>query len=221
MTSLGAKQSDGNCHNQSVIAMPKGVPKDHPLRGLFRKATAWSFRESPMPAEARDERVRWYLSESILAEFVHVDNLYRLRDARGRRLTDVAEMLMHGRPPMQENAPPELEINRHVGDYTLFITGIFPESLERLGRHKHQPDALLMSVGKIFVTFDHPQDYYRHQGKLAYSRAAQMGRRIGLEESEIFQRMSRNFEAYVNVMGLVRLFLDTQPAFAEAKKVIL
>jgi hypothetical protein len=201
--------------------MPKAVPEDHPLRRLFRKATAWGFRESPMPADARDERVRSYLSESVLAEFVHVDNLYRLRDARGRRLSDIAEMLMHGRPPVREDAPPELEMNRHVGDYALFITGIFPESLERLRRHRHQADTLLMSVGKIFVSFDHPSDYYKHQGKLAYSRAAEMGREIGLEGSEIFQKMSQNFDAYVNVMGLVRLFLDTQPAFAEAKRLVL
>jgi hypothetical protein len=71
--------------------MSQQIPEQHPLRLLFREATDWAFQHGQLPEPgARDARLKGYLSDDLLAWFLHADRLYRLRDARGRPLADVA-----------------------------------------------------------------------------------------------------------------------------------
>jgi hypothetical protein len=184
--------------------MPKTIPENHPLRQLFREATGWAFAQATFDEpSARDRRVRAYLSEDLLAKFVHVDNLYRLRSARGRALADVAEMLMEGMPGGGAVIT-KFELKRHIGDYALFITGLFPESLARLRRRSDDPDGLLMRLGSIFVAFDDPVDYYQAQGRQAYDEAAAIGRDVGLPEAPVFALLADHFPGYVGALSLVR-----------------
>src|SRR5207245_8524384 len=71
-----------------------------------------------------------YLSQ-LLSRFIHVDSFYRLRNLQGRRLEEVADMMLEA-----EAMPPEgrtrREVYRHIGDFTLFWTGVYPEALARL-----------------------------------------------------------------------------------------
>ena len=118
--------------------MTPQVSEQHPLRVLFREATDWAFTHGQFPEpEARDARLKGYLSDDLLVRFLHVDRLYRLRDARGRPLADVAEMLLSGEAAGVSPELRALAVQRHIGDYTLFITGLFPESLERNGKVCH------------------------------------------------------------------------------------
>lgn len=201
--------------------MARAIPEDHPLRELFREATAWAFAQDAFeePA-ARDERVRAYLSERVLAEFVHIDNLYRMRSARGQPLEDIAEMLMEGMGQASQMVV-RLELKRYVGDYALFITGLFPESLARLRRKAASPDGLLMRLGQIFVAFDDPADYYQAQGQQAYDEAASIGRDVGVPEALIFAKLADHFRGYVQALGLVRTYLDTRPLFDEIRRLIV
>ncbi|UCH35384.1 MAG: hypothetical protein JSV65_03265 [Armatimonadota bacterium] len=208
-------------HNRDG-SMTARIPENHPLCRLFREATQWAFEQGRLQDPLSDDpALKSYLSEEILARFVHVDNLYRLRDARGRRLEDIAEMLMEGRARDTAPALMEFERQRHIGDYALFITGVFPESLQRLRRHPTRPDRIMMSVGKLLLPFEHPEDYYRHQGKQAYSRAAELSRRHGLECESLFEQLAADYQAYVKAMSLVRLYLDASPLFQDAKRIIL
>src|SRR5437667_4595632 len=75
--------------------------------------------------------VTQYVSK-MLVDFVDVGNLYRLQNARGKRLEDVGEMLIESNPMLE--APSfdrERAVRKHVGDYTLFMTGLFPESVAK------------------------------------------------------------------------------------------
>lgn len=201
--------------------MPARIPDNHPLRRLFREAAEWACDQGrlqdPLP---RDPALKAYLSEEILARFVHVDNLYRLRDARGRRLEDIAEMLMEGRAPEAPPALREFERHRHIGDYALFVTGVFPETLRRR-RDPNQREQILMSVGQVLLSLERPEDYYIYQGRLSYARAAEISRREGLDCESLFEQLSAHFPAYVKAMSLVRLYLDASPLFQEAKRIIL
>src|SRR5207244_12063682 len=71
-----------------------------------------------------------YLS-ILSSRFLHFDAIYRLRNAAGKRLEEVAEMVIEA-----EGLPPEgrtrREVHRHIGDFTLFWTGVYPEVLRRL-----------------------------------------------------------------------------------------
>jgi len=196
--------------------MSQGIPEQHPLRELFRDAADWAFRHGRFPAtRARDPRLKGYLSEDLLVRFLHVDQLYRLRDARGRPLADVAEMLIAGEGEGPSAELRTLSIQRHIGDYTLFITGLFPESLARLRRDWRRKDSVMMQLGDLIVPFRDPGEYYEEAGRRAYGRAAQLGREVGLTEAALFAKLSEFFRAYVQLLSLVRMYLDASPVFHE------
>src|SRR5262245_5927889 len=75
----------------------KSVRADHPLRRLFAGYTEQTFLNTLGVA---DPRLVDYLSE-MLSRFVHLDAVYRLRNVQGRRLVEVAEMVVEaeGLPP--------------------------------------------------------------------------------------------------------------------------
>ena len=64
-----------------------------------------------------------YLSE-MLIRFLHCENIYAVRDLRGIRLTQVADMLEEA---SHRRGPAKRQLHRHIGDFTLFWTGLFPE----------------------------------------------------------------------------------------------
>jgi len=196
--------------------MSQLVPEQHPLRVLFREATDWAFRHGQFPEPgARDARLKGYLSDDLLVRFLHVDRLYRLRDARGRPLADVAEMLLSGEAVGVSPELQALAVQRHIGDYTLFITGLFPESLERVRRDWRRKDSVMVQLGNLVVPFRDPQEYYEQAGRRAYRSAAELGREMELAEAVLFEKLARFFRAYVQLMSLVRMYLDASPAFGE------
>jgi hypothetical protein len=196
--------------------MSQQVPEQHPLRLLFREAADWAFRHGRFPEpRARDTRLKGYLSEDLLVRFLHVDRLYRLRDARGTPLADVAEMLISGEASGISPEVRALTVQRHIGDYTLFITGLFPESLDRLRRDWRRKDSVMVQLGDLVVPFRDPGEYYEEAGRRAYRQAAEIGREVGLTEAEVFAKLSEFFRAYVELMGLVRMYLDASPVFQQ------
>ena len=120
---------------------------EHPVRRYFSGLTEHAFIESLGLA---DPPLIDYLS-ILLSRFVHMDTIYKLRSSTGQRLEEVADMLME-----VEELPPEgrtsREMHRHIGDFTLFWTGVFPEALKRLRSSLHK---------------DHFIDYCE-QGKRSY-----------------------------------------------------
>jgi hypothetical protein len=87
----------------------------------------------------------------LLIDFVHVENLYRIRNCRGRRLEEVGEMLVESNPML--DAPSferEREVRKHIGDYTLFLTGMFPEYVATLPR-RGLPHATTVNVTNLRI----------------------------------------------------------------------
>ena len=104
------------------------VGRDHPLARLFATVCERSLERG---AGVDDPVIADYLA-ALLLRFAHVHNLHRIRDAAGRPLDDVGEMLLEADP--LDRAPSferEREVRRHIGDYTLFWLGLFPEHLHR------------------------------------------------------------------------------------------
>jgi hypothetical protein len=136
-----------------------------------------------------DQEVAAYVGD-LLIDFVHVDNLYRIRNARGKRLKEVGEMLVESNPML--DAPSfqrEREVRKHIGDYTLFLTGMFPEYVATLPSRGLRLDSLIdyVRAGKesyrIVGTFD--QFEYRHAARL-------------------FRRLSEQFEYCVHGLNRVK-----------------
>ncbi len=156
---------------------------NHPLRRLFAGLTEHTFLTA---LGIGDPPLIDYLS-LLLSRFVHVDALYRLRNAEGKRLEEVVEMILEA-----EALPPEgrtrREYHRHIGDFTLFWTGVFPEGLGRL-RHAHTRDGLL--------------DYAR-QGKRSYYIASTFEDDPYREEARVLRRLSEEFEMCAYGLNQVR-----------------
>ncbi len=156
---------------------------DHPLRRLFAGLTEQTFIETVGLA---DPGVTDYLS-ALLSRFIHVDGIYRLRNATGRRLEEVADMVLEG-----EQLPAEgrtrREVHRHIGDFALFWTGLYPEALRRM---------------RSALTKDHFIDYCE-QGKRSYYIASTFDAEPYREEAPVLRRLSERFELCAYGLNRVR-----------------
>jgi hypothetical protein len=156
------------------------------------------FRELVRARLARDARVSdpavaEYVA-GVLVDFTHIENLYRIRDARGRRLEQVGEMLAESDPLQAASSfDRERAVRKHIGDFTLFFTGLFPESLATLGRRGLGLDALL--------------DYVR-TGKESYRIVSCFDQFEYAREAPVFRRLAEDFELCVFGLNLVKQDLE-------------
>ncbi|MFQ5429911.1 MAG: hypothetical protein ACE5E1_06335 [Phycisphaerae bacterium] len=161
------------------------VPPDHPLHRWFAALVETSFQES---VGISTPAVLDYLT-GLLTEFIHMERINLLRDGSGRRVEEVAEMLCEAELAAAAEAEVRRrEYHRHIGDFTLFWTGVYPENLRRM-RRRQSRDKLL--------------DYF-DQGKRSYAIAS----RLSSEETEppafVLRTLSDQFEYCVYGLGLVR-----------------
>src|SRR5262249_44889394 len=126
------------------------IPESHPLHRLFRGLTEHAFMTE---LGIGDPPLVGYVAE-LLAGFVPSAAVWRLRDPQGRPLTAVTAMVAAAEAA--DDTARRRECHRHVGDYTLFWTGVYPEALAKL-RGKGSPDALIN---------------YQEQGKRSYYLAS-------------------------------------------------
>lgn len=124
----------------------------------------------------------------LLVRFVRCDMVYRIRDLAGQQLEEVALMLMEGEERIGEA---RREVHRHVGDFTLFWTGLYPEALRRL---------------KSSTRADFFVDYCQ-QGKRSYYIASTIPAEDD-HENAVLRRLSDDFEMCVYGLGEVRREFD-------------
>ncbi len=169
--------------------MPREISENHPLRLLFRGLTE---RNLIGKLGVADIEVVRYVSD-LLARFVHVDNLYKIRDAKGKRLEDVGEMLLESSPILgNASLNREREIRKHIGDYTMFFTGMFPESLRRLSSS---------------VRLDYFVDYMK-AGKESYRIVSEYDYGEYRESAKFFRRLSDYFDYCVVGLNFVKADLE-------------
>ena len=125
-----------------------------------------------------------YLSD-MLVRFVRIEAIFSIRDVVGRRLDEVADMLLEAE---QREQRPQREVHRHIGDFTLFWTGVYPEALRRL-RSADRKDALLD---------------YQAQGKRSYFIASTFDDDEFRTEAPILRRLSEEFELCSRGLARVR-----------------
>jgi hypothetical protein len=156
---------------------------DHPLRRLFAGLAEQTFLDT---LGIGDPPLIDYLS-LLLSRFIHIDAIYRLCDTRGKRLEEVADMLLEA-----QAMPPEgrtrREVYRHIGDFTLFWTGVYPEALQRL---------------RSALSKDHFIDYCE-QGKRSYYIASTFADEPYREEAPVLRRLSNEFELCAYGLNQVR-----------------
>jgi hypothetical protein len=163
---------------------------DHPLCRLFAALTEQTFMTT---LGVGDPHLIEYLS-NMLARFISFDALYRLRDTQGRRLEEVADMMLEA-----EAMPPEgrtrREVHRHIGDFTLFWTGVYPESLQKM-RSALSKDQLIS---------------YQEQGKRSYYIASTWEDEPFQAEAPVLRRLSVEYELCAYGLREVRREWEQRP----------
>ncbi len=124
-----------------------------------------------------------YLSE-MLAHFVRTDVIYGVRTPTGERLSQVADMLTEAQA---RQGSARRRVHRHIGDFTLFWTGLYPEIAER--QRKGRKDSLLD---------------YQDQGKRNYLIASRLPADKQSAPDAVLERLSNNFDLCVYGLGEVR-----------------
>jgi hypothetical protein len=159
-------------------------PPEHPLRRLFAGLAEHAFFSHLGVA---DPPLTDYLS-ALLTRFIHNDTVYRLRGASGRPLTELAEMVIEAEK-LPAGGRTRRDYYRHIGDFALFWTGIYPEAVERQ-RSRPCMDALVS---------------YTAQGKRGYLMTSRMEEaQHHEEEADLFRRLSEQFEVCAAGLRKVR-----------------
>jgi hypothetical protein len=151
------------------------------LRRFFDQAIRASFHDLALggdPAAA-------YLAD-LLTRFARTENLYP-RGLAVPRLERVVDMMLEIETVWDADAPEfrpehEVTVRRHIGDYTLFMTGIFPERVRG-------------SAGA---------DFYIAQGKRAYRFVSEHARASGRGTPPPYRRLAERFESYAGVLDYAR-----------------
>jgi len=117
------------------------IPEGHPLERFFIELVGRHYAEE---IGIRDPRIVNYVA-NLLTEFCEVEQLFKIRNASGRALSDLGEMMIESNPVygLAPSFDRERQVRKHIGDYTLFFTGMFPESINHLRLRKQRVENFL------------------------------------------------------------------------------
>lgn len=155
-----------------------------PLRKLFAALTEHAFLAELGLA---DTKVIDYLSR-LLARFANRDAIYAIRGPKGDRLDDLAEMVAEAEQ-LSHSRDQRREIYRHMGDFALFWSGVYPEAIG-LRRRWCRKDALL--------------DYVSYGKRSYYVASTYSDTPSHAEEAPILRRLSEEFELCAQGLRCVR-----------------
>jgi len=120
---------------------------------------------------------------SLLAEFGHSDRWLAIRGAEGRRLTSVVEMMLSQLGPDETTrVNGERVVRKYVGDYTLFMSGLFRRFVERGGY----------------------LSYYLEEGARSYRAVSELDVSLYNPGFLMFEELSKGFENYSGALDYMR-----------------
>ncbi|MBV8487914.1 MAG: hypothetical protein JO161_06510 [Planctomycetaceae bacterium] len=166
------------------------LPQSHPLHRLFRGLTESTFMSE---LGIGDPSLVGYVA-NLLASFVPSEGVWQIRDKQGRPLMQVTQMVAEAESA--DDRERRRECHRHVGDYTLFWTGVYPEALAKL-QDSNSPDSLIR---------------YQEQGKRSYYLASTLS--TSDDRGSLLRRLSIEFE--LCAFGLSRVRREWEKMEAEA-----
>ena len=165
-------------------SQPGSQQNSHPLAAFFQQAVRNSYEGR---LGLNDPEVTEYVSR-LLCNFSRSDKLYELRDAEGKPVADL-EQMMAAADPINGSAPSfdaERRVRKHIGDYALFVAGMYPESSQQHRRCCASfPDLV-------------------HAGKESYYIVSQFNLFEYEKEAPLFARLSDWFERCILGLTLVR-----------------
>jgi hypothetical protein len=142
----------------------------------------------------------------MLCEFSEAEKLYRVRDKKGRPVEELRVMMIAADPVHGEASSFEAErsVRKYIGDYALFVGGMYPEAVASGGR-RHVPRPSLEELIRA--------------GKESYFILSQFNLFEYVQEAPLFARLSDGFERCVLGLTLVREELGKRKALLQPPQV--
>jgi len=158
--------------------MEKRLSTDR-LQSFFLSLTRQSFGQLGI----NDPPVVEYVAD-VLTIFARSDSLYRIRSRAGNKLDGVVEILGEIRPRTvrESSLLRERAMRKYLGDYTLFMSGIFRSYIE----------------GRGFL------DYYLTEGRRSYWTVSELDLSLYRTGFLLFQELSKKFEYYSGALDYMR-----------------
>ena len=148
----------------------------HPLEPFFQQMVRNSYEGK---LGLNDPDVTTYVAR-LLCEFSQSDKLYQVRDEMGRPIEELADMVSAADPVLgpAPSFDAERALRKHIGDYALFVAGMYPEAMNSKRRlRRHRP-----SLGELI-----------HAGKESYYIVSQFNLFEYEQEAPLFARLSDRF----------------------------
>lgn len=166
-------------NNFDIIVLMHGKASDGKLQAFFLNTVRQSFWQLGLC----DNTVVRYVAD-ILAEFARADKLYPIRTAKGKKVESVVEMLRAkaGAAGDERDLLEERSLRKYVGDYTLFMSGMFRSHV----------------AGNGFL------DYYIAEGSRSYWTVSELDLSLYRTGFTLYQELSRKFEYYSGALDYTR-----------------
>jgi hypothetical protein len=165
------------CYHLFVAMQNKA--SDNRLHDFFLKVVRQSFWQLGI----YDATVAGYVAD-VLVEFARADNLYKFRGRAGRKVDSVVDMLAHHSLTHADETDvlKERSLRKYVGDYALFMSGIFRKYVEGIGS----------------------LDYYIREGSRSYWTVSELDLSLYRTGYFLYQELSKKFEYYSGALDYTR-----------------
>ena len=155
--------------------------QSHPLEPFFQQVVRNSYEGK---LGLNDPDMTGYVAH-LLCEFSEAENLYKMRDETGRPVEELTEMLLASDPVNGTAASFDAEraLRKHIGDYSLFVAGMYPEaagSNRRLRHHYPSLEELIRGDG-----FRHIRAVASDDGRRALAVAREIAPSLGVDPGRI------------------------------------
>jgi hypothetical protein len=154
-------------------------PADNQMQRFFLDVVRQSFWQLGI----NDATVAHYVAD-VLTEFARADNLYRIRGRGGRKVDSVVEILAAtaDEPASQDAILTERSRRKYVGDYALFMSGVF----------------------RNYITQKGCLSYYIEEGSRSYWTVSELDVSLYRRGFILFQELSKKFEYYSGALDYAR-----------------
>lgn len=148
---------------------------DEPLQKFFYRLTERTLSELGL----FDSDIANYLA-GVLSDFAHADKLYSLKSENGGRVDRITDMLTQW--PDETALLTQRAMRRYVGDYALFMSGLFRTHVEQRGS----------------------LDLYLKTGRMSYQKVSELDLALYRTGFLMFQELSNKFEYYSGALDYMR-----------------
>jgi hypothetical protein len=159
----------------------------HPLEPFFQQVVRNSYEGK---LGLHDPEVTGYVAH-LLCEFSDARNLYKVHDESGKPIDELDVMVLAS-DPVNGSAPSfdaERALRKYIGDYALFVGGMYPEATGPGRKRRHHKPTLEELI---------------RAGKESYYIVSQFDLFEYAQEAPLFARLSDGFERCILGLTLIR-----------------